>query len=118
MIILVIAFNVAEFVLGAVVIFQFLTKLFTGEPNQQLRNLGQNLGSYLRDIVAFLTFASEEKPFPFAAWPAGEAPAPAVQGSGASGGAKRAPRRRSRASGSKGADDEGTEAGDGGGSQD
>lgn len=30
------------------------------------------MGSYLRQIVDYLTFATEEMPFPFSEWPAGD----------------------------------------------
>ena len=71
MIVLVVAFNVAEFVIGVVVVFQFLTSLLTGAPNVQLLNLGRVVANYLRDIIAFLTFTTEDKPYPFAPWPDG-----------------------------------------------
>jgi hypothetical protein len=31
--------------------------------------LGQSLGRYLRQIVDFVSFATEEVPFPFSDWP-------------------------------------------------
>ena len=67
----VIAFNVAEVVLWAITAIQFLFKLLTGEPNQQLRGFGQSLGTFVYDVILFLTFQSDEKPFPFAPWPNG-----------------------------------------------
>ncbi len=72
MIVLTIAFNVAEMVCFAVVVFQFLASLFSGKPNDNLKNFGVNLGSYIRQIILFLTFATEEMPFPFAPWPQDE----------------------------------------------
>lgn len=69
MIVLAIAFNIAELVIFAVVVFQFLATLFTRKPNEQFTRFGENLSHYIQQIVAYLTFASEEKPFPFAAWP-------------------------------------------------
>ena len=30
---------------------------------------GQHLGAYIRDIILFLTFATEDKPYPFGPWP-------------------------------------------------
>lgn len=77
MILLALAFNVTEAVVVAVVVFQFLAKLVTGKPNERLRGFGGSLGVYLRDIVAYLAFQSDDKPFPFASWPAGEAGEPA-----------------------------------------
>ena len=69
MIVLAIAFNVAEILIFAVVVFQFLATLFTRTPNIRLTNFGRNLARYLQQIIAFMTFATEEKPFPFSSWP-------------------------------------------------
>ncbi len=57
--------------LWAITAIQFLFKLFTGEPNRQLRGFGQSLGTFVYDVILFLTFQSDEKPFPFAPWPNG-----------------------------------------------
>jgi hypothetical protein len=75
MILFVVAFNVAEIVLGAVVLAQFLFQLFTGRPNERLRTLGQGLGAYIYEIIVFLSYHSDDKPFPFGHWPEG-VPAP------------------------------------------
>ena len=69
MIILAVAFNVAEFVILVVSAFQFLASLFTGEPNDRLVRFGRNMARYIQQIIAYMTFATEEKPFPFSAWP-------------------------------------------------
>lgn len=64
-------YTLAEIVLFAVVIFQFLLQLFTGETNQRLRKLGQSLSTYAYQILIFLSFNSEYQPYPFGAWPEG-----------------------------------------------
>ena len=69
-IVLVIAFNIAELVIGAVVFFQFLSKLLTGKVNAHLKAFGAEIGVYLSCIVRFLTFETEDKPFPYAPWAA------------------------------------------------
>ncbi len=69
MIVLSVAFNVAEFITFAVVAFQFLSSLFTGQPNDRLTRFGRNLARYLQQIIVYMTFATEEKPFPFRPWP-------------------------------------------------
>ena len=69
MIVLSVAFNVAEIVTFAVVVFQFLASLFTGKPNDQLIRFGLNLARYIQQITVYLTFSTEEKPFPFTPWP-------------------------------------------------
>ena len=68
--------RIAEIVLGVVVLFQFLLKLFTGETNDRLLKLGQQLSTYLYQVFQFLTFNTEYHPYPFGAWPKGE-PRPA-----------------------------------------
>lgn len=72
-------YAIAEVVLFAVVLFQFLLKLFTGDTNDRLRKLGQSLATYIYQIIQFLAFNSEYHPYPFGAWPRGE-PKPAKQG--------------------------------------
>ncbi len=69
MIVLSVAFNVAEIITFAVVVFQFLASLFTGQPNDRLTLFGRNLARYLQQIIVYLTFATEETPFPFNTWP-------------------------------------------------
>ncbi len=69
MIVLSVAFNVAEVIIFAVVAFQFLASLFTGQPNDRLAGFGRNLARYLQQITVYLTFTTEEKPFPFTPWP-------------------------------------------------
>lgn len=65
-------YGIAEFVLFATVLFQFLLKLVTGNTNARLLKLGQKLATYIYQIVQFLTFNSNYKPYPLGAWPQGE----------------------------------------------
>lgn len=52
-----------------VTVIQFVVRLVNDTPNIQLVKFGRSLGRYLQQIVNFLTFASEEIPFPFTDWP-------------------------------------------------
>lgn len=65
-------YSIAEVVLFAVVIFQFLLKLITGETNPRLLKLGQSLATYIYQIIQFLNFNSEHLPYPFSGWPRAE----------------------------------------------
>ncbi len=76
MLLFAVVFNIAEIVIGAVVVIQFLFKLFTGEVVPKLRHLGQGLGAYVGEIIRFLTYDTEDMPYPFAPWPAGAAEKP------------------------------------------
>ena len=60
---------VASFVVGVLVMVQFIFALVTGSDNRKLRELGSSLTTYIEQILRFLTFNSEAKPFPFADWP-------------------------------------------------
>jgi hypothetical protein len=62
--------SLASLVATVVVVLGFLMVLFTGEVNRELRELGQGLASYLFQIVRYLTFNTDDKPFPFGSpWP-------------------------------------------------
>jgi hypothetical protein len=61
--------GLTKFVVGALVIFQFINSLFTGSANERLINFGQNLAQYISQTVLFLCYSTEEKPFPFNDWP-------------------------------------------------
>jgi len=65
-------YSVAEVVLFAVVLIQFLLKLFTGKSNTRLLKLGQSLATYIYQIIQYLTFNSDYQPYPFGAWPKNE----------------------------------------------
>ena len=69
MILFAIAYSLAELVMVAVVIIQFVFILIAGSANDLLLRLGQNLTRYIADIIRFQTFNTEDKPFPFADWP-------------------------------------------------
>ena len=71
MLLMAVAFHITSVLLGAVAIVQLLFVLFGGGSNAQLRSFGHSLARYLAQLVSFVTFASEEVPFPFAEWPAG-----------------------------------------------
>jgi uncharacterized protein DUF4389 len=52
-----------------VVIFQFFMKLITTELNEQLLDFSDALNLYVSQILLYITFKSEERPFPFSPWP-------------------------------------------------
>jgi len=61
--------QIGELVLMGIVLFQFVKYLLNGEPNQRLSRFSESLASYVYAVIRFLTFASDDKPFPFAPWP-------------------------------------------------
>ena len=72
MLVVVVLYGISRIVTGAVVVLQFFWMLFTGGTNIKLRGLGQALATYTYQIILYLTFNSEQRPFPFDLnWPAG-----------------------------------------------
>ena len=59
----------ARLVVSIVVVLQFALVLVFGKDNENLRNLGQSLGKWVYQAIMFLTFNSNDKPFPFDEWP-------------------------------------------------
>jgi hypothetical protein len=69
MLLLAIAFSIAQLVLNAVAVVQFLWLLFTGGPNGFLTRFGASLSAWLAESARFMTCASDDKPFPWRQWP-------------------------------------------------
>ncbi len=61
--------QVASVVMWALVVVQFLFALITGSDNTNLRKFGDSLSKYIYHALRFLTYNSEEKPYPFSDWP-------------------------------------------------
>lgn len=74
MLLFAIFYSVAEIVIFVVVVFQFLLALFTGRTNARLVMFGKSLSTYVYQVMLYLTFNSEEMPFPFGDWPAEDKP--------------------------------------------
>ena len=67
-------FNLAELVIAAVVILQFGIRLFTGTTNRQLLDFGASLSRYAYQLILYLTYNTESRPFPFSDWPEDDIP--------------------------------------------
>ena len=65
--------GIASFVGTFVIVLGFLWLLFTGEANRQIQQVGQSIAAYLYEIIRYLTFNTDDRPFPFGnKWPASE----------------------------------------------
>jgi hypothetical protein len=65
--------SVAFFAGWVIVVLGFFWVLITGEVNQQIREVGQSIAAYIYNIARYLTFNTDEKPFPLGgAWPSGD----------------------------------------------
>ena len=70
MLVLAFLYGLSRVVIAAVVVIQFFYVLLTGETKAELKSFGHSLAIYSYQIINFLTFNTEKKPFPFdAGWP-------------------------------------------------
>lgn len=63
------------------VLAQTLIVLLAGEANRNLRKAGYLLGCYLQEIIQYLCYNTNTKPFPFADFPAAAEVAPMASAS-------------------------------------
>ena len=66
------AYQVGGTVLFLLAFIQFVLSLLSNEPNTRLMAFGRSLGRYQSQIADFVSFATEDAPFPFADWPSGK----------------------------------------------
>ncbi|SDT44964.1 protein of unknown function [Pseudomonas asplenii] len=74
MLVFLLVWQVAQFILGVVVLIQLGYRLFYGAPSGNLMSFGDSLSQFLAQIGRFGTFHSDQKPWPFADWPTPRAP--------------------------------------------
>lgn len=65
----VVALYVSGMILMVLMLAQILFSLLTGDDNPNLRRLGGSLAAYVAEILAFLTYNTQQKPFPFMPFP-------------------------------------------------
>lgn len=68
MVILAVLFGIAETLLALSALVQFGWMLFTKEKNGFIAEFGADLGRWMRDVAAFQTGQTEDKPFPWDSW--------------------------------------------------
>ena len=69
MLLFVLLYGVADFVLKVIVLFQFGSMLLSGRTNRQLAAFSGSLAQYIFQVIVFLTYRSEARPYPFSPWP-------------------------------------------------
>jgi hypothetical protein len=72
MLLMIFIFQITGTVILVVMLFQFVMGFMVGGPLLRLVSFGRSLAIYIQQIASFLTYSSEEIPFPFSDWPAGE----------------------------------------------
>lgn len=59
-----------QILVGFIALFQFIITLVKDEPNERLQSFGDSLSQFIYQMMAYLTYTTNEKPFPFNEWPA------------------------------------------------
>ncbi len=65
-----VVWQLGELLLWLLVLVQLLHRLLRGQPHVGLMGFGDALSRYLAQIGRYASFHGEEKPWPFADWPA------------------------------------------------
>ncbi len=65
MVLFVIAIGITEAIVIVIAVLQFLIKIFTGATNDKLEDFGSSLGIFVAQIYSFISFKSDERPYPF-----------------------------------------------------
>lgn len=60
---------VTGIVIVLIAILQFVFSVALNAPNKNLLDFSKKLTSYFYEIVTYVTFSSDQKPFPFSPWP-------------------------------------------------
>ena len=75
MVLFFVVYRIVDILVLLVAISQWLYVLLSGDANQGLRKFAQGLSLYVAQIINYLSYNSEEKPYPFSDWPQEKAPA-------------------------------------------
>jgi hypothetical protein len=70
MLLFMVGFGVGQALVNLIAVVQFLWLLIAGEPNRLLGTFGKSLSAWFSEVAQFLSLATEDKPFPWKAWPA------------------------------------------------
>jgi hypothetical protein len=72
MILMALTYQLVSALLFCAAVIQFVLALVSDGPNARLMALGRSLGRYQSQVADFISFATEDPPFPFADWPSSD----------------------------------------------
>lgn len=64
-----VAYTLTKFAVCATIIFLIFYNLLTGGSNERAVTFGRQASAYIYHLLLYLTYNTEERPFPFADWP-------------------------------------------------
>lgn len=69
MVLFFIVYRIVDILVLLVAISQWFYVLLSGDANDGLRQFAKGLSLYVAQIINYLSYNSEEKPYPFSDWP-------------------------------------------------
>lgn len=75
MVLFFVVYRIVDILVLLVSISQWLYVLLSGDANQGLRKFANGLSLYVAQIINYLSYNTEEKPYPFSDWPQENTPA-------------------------------------------
>lgn len=69
MVLFFVVYRIVDILVLLVAISQWFYVLLSGDANQGLRNFAKGLSLYVAQIIDYLSYNTEEKPYPFTDWP-------------------------------------------------
>ncbi|MGR6874634.1 DUF4389 domain-containing protein [Pseudomonas sp. HK3] len=69
MVLFFVVYRIVDILVLLVAISQWFYVLLTGDANQGLSNFAKGLSLYVAQIIDYLSYNNEEKPYPFTDWP-------------------------------------------------
>jgi len=61
--------NIVSWIVCLVVIAQFLYSWISGSLNEKLLSFSASLSEYVKQLIVYISFNSDEKPWPMGEWP-------------------------------------------------
>jgi hypothetical protein len=68
MIVFAMVFWILCWIVGLTAVVQLVLRLLGGKANADLTRFGASVARYAREVIEYLTFASDDAPFPFRDW--------------------------------------------------
>ncbi len=79
MIFFLMVYRIVDLLVLLVALSQWLYMLLTGDSNASLSRFAGGLSQYVAQIIKYLGYHTEQKPFPFNDWPGRSSQTPSVQ---------------------------------------
>jgi len=69
MVLFLVIYRLVDVLVLLVAISQWLYMLLTGDASSSLSRFAGGLGAYVAQVISYLSYNTEDKPFPFSDWP-------------------------------------------------